>query len=112
MSSSTRRIAELERLLHEEPALAHGLLHRLRNLDRPFLLRSELHDIVEEARTADGEELTDENPLVRVLEQSQEAALGANWIYLALRPRTARWEHLRLHLETLAVESMRPSGSV
>lgn len=95
---------DLQASLRAEPAIGHGLLHRLRAFGRPFLLRSDIHDLLEEAIGAGDDPTPAEHPLVETLRLAQEAALSANWLYLALRPRPARWTYRRIHLETLAAE--------
>jgi sucrose synthase len=83
---------------------AHRLLHHIIGLHRPFLLRSDLTDAVdylceEDASLAD-------TALARALHQSEEAAIDASWIYLALRRRVARWDYLRIHLEAMDLQQV------
>ncbi|MGB3564519.1 MAG: sucrose synthase [Thermoanaerobaculia bacterium] len=101
MNLDERSMDDLELLLREDPARAHRLLHRLRSEDRPFLLRSDLQDIL---RASEADAPLGDSPLERTLAMAQEAALGPSWIYLALRPGAARWAYLRIHMETLALE--------
>ena len=106
MSLENHQLTDLESFLQEDPARAHRVLHRLRSEDRPFLLRSDLHDIVRDLCALEADPSPRDSPLVETLAIAQEAALGLNWIYLALRPRPAKWAYLRIHLETLTVEKV------
>ncbi len=81
---------------HRSEALA--ILHRLRSLERQFLLRSDIQDAI----AANGEVV--ESPLNSLLGWAQEAAMDQAWLYLALRTRVARWTYVRLHFDTLDLE--------
>lgn len=97
--SPNARVPALAAFLAEHRSKAHRVMHHLIGLQRPFLLKSDLHDAVEQL-CRDDESLAD-TPLVRALLQAQEAAINASWVYLALRRRVAKWDHLRIHLETM-----------
>jgi len=95
-------VTELASFLTEQRSQGHRILHQLIGLGRHFLLQSDLTDAVQ-APCADDPALA-ETPLAHTLAQCQEAAVNASWIYLALRRRVARWEHLRIHLETMDLQ--------
>ena len=95
-------LTALAGFLTEQRSQGHRILHQLVGLGRPFLLHSDLKDTVA-ALCADEPALA-ETPLARTLDQCQEAAVDASWIYLALRRRVARWEHLRIHLEAMDLQ--------
>lgn len=89
----------LAAFLDKRRSQAHRILHHLIGLGRAFLLQSDLLDaantlVRDEPSLADG-------ALMHTLLQCQEAAIDASWVYLALRPRIARWDYLRIHLETM-----------
>ena len=86
-------------------AIAHHLFHYLSSLNRQFLLRSELLDAFKTLCKEDCPELCD-SPLATHIHSCQEAALDTSWIYLALRPRIASWMFVRIHLESLHIESI------
>ncbi|MBK1706280.1 sucrose synthase [Halochromatium glycolicum] len=93
------RIPALAAFLAEHRSTAHRVMHHLIGLQRPFLLKSDLHDAVDEL-SRDDQEIAD-TALGRALYQAQEAAIDASWVYLALRRRVAKWDYLRIHLETM-----------
>jgi sucrose synthase len=104
MKSDSEWSSDLEAFVNRHPATARSLLHRLRQAARPFLLPSDVLDILEEMRASDDGGGPVDGPLVEALQVAQEVAVAPDWIYLALRPRTAKWLHLRIHVETLALE--------
>jgi len=98
------RIPELKRFLEEQRSQAHRVLHHIIGLNRPFLLRSDLTDAVDYLCVEDTA-LAD-TALARTLQQCEEAAIDASWIYLALRRRVARWDYLRIHLEAMDLQQV------
>jgi sucrose synthase len=96
---ATPAIPALIDFLNAQRSQSHRVLHHLIGLGRAFLLQSDLRDAIEHLC---GEDPTlTETVLARTLSQCQEAAIDASWVYLALRRRIARWEYLRIHLETM-----------
>ena len=93
------RIPALAAFLAEHRSKAHRVMHHLIGLQRPFLLKSDLHDAID-ALCRDDDQIAD-TALARALYQAQEAAIDASWVYLALRRRVAKWDYLRIHLETM-----------
>lgn len=83
---------------------AHRVLHGLVALDRQFLLRSEILDAY--ATCAAEAEGPVDSPLAEAIGHCQEGALDHVWLYLALRLSAARWQYLRVHLETMSVEAV------
>ncbi|MGB5293889.1 MAG: sucrose synthase, partial [Thermoanaerobaculia bacterium] len=110
MNSNSKLANDLRRFLHEEPASARDFFHQLRAAERPFLLRSDVQDILAGFCASDGAPAAEESPLVQALDIAQEVTIEPNWIYLALRRRPASWAYLRIHLETLAVEAVDVAG--
>ncbi len=93
------RIPALAAFLAENRSKAHRVMHHLIGLQRPFLLHSDLQDALEQL-CRDDDQIAD-TALARALSKAQEAAINASWVYLALRRRVAKWDYLRIHLETM-----------
>lgn len=86
---------------------AYALFRAYTGKGKPFLLRSEVWDEFQDFISRDGRTHMSESPLAEALYATQEAALGQPWMYLAMRPRVARWEYIRIHLEAMKVEDAR-----
>jgi len=97
-------VAGLEQFLQQHRNLAHQMLHGFLALNRPFMLRSELHDAFQAVCSASPDCPLHASPFAEVIDHAQEAAQNAVWFCLALRLRIARWYYLRIHLETLVLE--------
>jgi sucrose synthase len=97
-------IPALSTYLSDNRSKAHRVMHHLIGLQRPFLLKSDLHDAV--ALLAQDDPSLHETALARVLFQAQEAAIDASWVYLALRRRVAKWDYLCIHLETMDLQEV------
>jgi sucrose synthase len=97
-------VNRLEQFLRQHGNLAHQMLHGFLALNRPFMLRSELHDAFQTMCRASPDCSLHASPFAEVIDHAQEAAQDAAWFCLALRLRIARWYYLRIHLETLALE--------
>ncbi len=83
--------------------MVHGFIHYLLSLDRKFLLRSDVIDAFNHVYD-DNRNDAQLSHLATVVSWCQEAALDNTWVYLALRPRTARWVYIRIHNESLESE--------
>jgi len=94
-------LEKLRTYLPENHSDAHRILHHLQSLGRQFLLSTDLHDNLQQLCESEGGECLRGTPLADVIQITQEAALDASWIYLALRRRIGRWLYLRIHLETM-----------
>jgi sucrose synthase len=90
--------------LHRDAVLA--LLRHYMALGRPFLLRSELRDEFESFCRAHGDTDLARSELARLIGVTQEAAMAAPWLYLAVRTRIARWSYLRFHIDTMQHETV------
>ena len=99
-----RAVQRLTAALSEDPAGARALVQRFRAENRPFLLRSDVLDLVAEACA----EETDEAPkgLSAAFATVQEVAICSDRLDVALRPRPAEWVYARIDLETVAAEAI------
>ena len=91
-------------LAHREEA--YLLLRRYLDLGRPFLLRSDLWDEFVAFRDTPAGRVLDNTDLERAIRMAQEAAVEPPWVYLAVRPRVARWNYLKFHVEEMAFEEI------
>ncbi len=100
-------IAEIKTYIYDNRTIVAGLLERYLSIGRPFLLNSNMCDEFERyCRETDNPGLA-ASPLARIIAKTQEAAIRRPWIYLDVRARVGRWNYLRFHLDTLAVEEVR-----
>ncbi len=96
--------ANVQEFIEDNRASVYMLLHTYFSRDQPFLLRSDLIDgftafcATDQGRVLEGSVLGD------AIELTQEAALQAPWIYLAVRPDVGRWTFFRIHAETMQLE--------
>ncbi len=87
-------------------ASVYQLLHRYFALGKPFLLRSELVGELDSYIADNQNDLTNGSVLETSLRASQEAALQAPWVFLAVRPGIGKWFYLRIHAETMQVDEV------
>jgi sucrose synthase len=97
-------VAGLRTFLQQHRNLAHQVLHGFQALQRPFMLRSELHDTFRAVCSTSTDCGLNASPFEKVIEHAQEAAQDPAWFCVALRLRIARWYYLRIHLETMALD--------
>ena len=96
--------ASVQEFIEGNRASVYMLLHTYFSRDKAFLLRSDLIDgftafcATDQGRVLEGSVLGD------AIELTQEAALQAPWIYLAVRPEVGRWTFFRIHAETMQLE--------
>ncbi|MEW7978098.1 MAG: sucrose synthase [Candidatus Sedimenticola endophacoides] len=103
MTLPQRFLRELEEYLRDHRNQAHRVWHHLHGMERNFLLRSDLQDAFADL-VAESDQGLSASPIARLIGWCQEAALNDAWIYLALRTRVARWNYLRIHVDTMAPE--------
>jgi sucrose synthase len=82
------------------------VLHHYISAERQFLLRSDVMDLFAEVCAQEGCEGLTSTPLAEISHYCQEAVINHAWVYMALRFRVARWQYLRLHIDTLGIESV------
>lgn len=105
----TETVAVLEAELAEQRQLAYGVLNHFFELDRAFLLRTDIVDGFKAACEAPELAPLAESRLAETLANTQEAVVTPPWLYLAVRPTIARWLYLRIHVETMSVASVETS---
>ncbi len=71
------------------------LFERYRALDKSLMLKSELWDEFVQFCQEEYQESLKETPLAFALSKAQEAAIDSEWLYIAIRPKVARWHYLR-----------------
>ena len=101
---------ELQEYLKGNRDTCFNFLRRLVSVGKPFLLRSEICDELERFCCEAGDAGFLESPFCKTLRAAQEAAIKSPWLYLAVRPYIARWKYLRIHVESLQVETIDTSG--
>lgn len=78
------------------------LLRRYLSLKKPFLLRSELWDEFENfCQEHSAAESLCKSAFRKIIAKTQEAAVEAPWIYLAVREQVGRWTYISVHTETM-----------
>ncbi len=88
------------------PDDSYMFLRRLTALQKPFLLRSEIWDEYESFCDEQPQTPLRKEQFLKTVRATQEITVASPWVYWAIRPYVARWEYLRIHLETLQVESI------
>ncbi len=94
-------LGRLERFLADERGASHRFFHRLQELGRPFLLRSDLQDAFVAVCAEEGGAVLSESPLARLVGWAQEAVVEGAWVHVAVRTRVARWGYLSFDRDTL-----------
>ncbi len=103
----------LNNFFQEHRETVHPLLRHYISLGKPFLLHSNLWD--EFATFCESElcknNLADinKNPIAKIITCTQEAAIDAPWVYLAVRPSIARWTYFRFNVEAMQHEEIQVS---
>ena len=97
-------INQLKSYLQDNREVVQTLLQRYFGLNRSFLLQSDLI----EGLAALGAELGQGNlissSLGSFVKRLQEGVFSAPWVYFSLRPGSAQWIYLRLHVDSLTPE--------
>ena len=97
----------LEQALQQNKESSYLLFRHYLALEKPFLLRSELWDAwLDFCKAKNVDSALETNPLARLIFNAQEAVSCAPWFYLQLRPHVARRKYLRVHTDTLQLETI------
>ena len=98
-------MAVAQSLLAEQVVRCAGtlrkLLGRYRDLDKTFLLRSDLVEVFQGHCREDLDQPLDHGPLAELFLAAQEAVICDGWLHLASRPGVARWDFAAIEMETL-----------
>jgi len=84
----------------------YRLLQRVVDRDKPFLLRTELLDILEDHSRGSVAWSEADSVWGLMIRQCQEAATDGAWIYFAQRPQIGRWSYHRFHLGACEVSDV------
>ncbi|MCB1504639.1 MAG: sucrose synthase [Hyphomicrobiaceae bacterium] len=108
MSQLPVEIGALRNYMTDQRAVAHRILHHISTRGRPFLLRSQILDALDELSRPDGGIDPAEflSPLMLTLRKVQEAAHDGAVMFLALRARIGRWSYLRILLDAMDVQQV------
>ncbi len=85
---------------------AYLLLRRFVNLNKAFLLRSDLLDELARYAAEQNGAAVNKSPLGALIRVAQDAAIESPWIYLAARPRIGKWSYWRFHVEAVDVDEI------
>ncbi len=72
-----------------------GLFERFMRLDKMFLLKSEIWDEFTLYCQEHKQQRLLKSPMAIALSKTQEISVDGEWLYMAIRPRVARWHYLR-----------------
>ncbi len=91
---------------HENKNLVHNLFRSYLGRDTSLIISSELWDdfVIFCAKESDEDLLT--SPLALVLKKTQEALVTDTCFYFDMRPRVAKWHHLKYHFESRTLEEI------
>ncbi|MDH3329769.1 MAG: sucrose synthase, partial [Desulfobulbaceae bacterium] len=103
-------VESLKYFLLENRKESHHFLQALCSREQPLLLRTEIQDIFQQLIEENYSEKLDASPFKTIVHWCQEATIQHPWIYFALRKRVARWIYIRIQMDTLALETVRPDN--
>lgn len=90
--------------LQQHREAVYPLLRHYLSLGRPLLLQSDLWDEFQRFCERERNPELCQSTLGRTIRLTQEAAIEAPWIYLAIRPAKGRWAYLRFHVDAMEYE--------
>jgi len=99
-------LRDIESAIEHHREAVYLLFDRYFDLGRALLLRSDLWDQFQLFCTEERGQALRATRLARAIYSTQEAVLESPWVYLAVRPRLARWQFLRVHTDSLRVEAV------
>ena len=94
--------ADLEQSIEDHRDALYLLLRRYRDEDKPFLLRSDIVDMLDEFCAEEPGAAMCESPIHRLLRAAQEAFFRDSAMYLDVRWRVAQRGFWQLHCEELS----------
>jgi sucrose synthase len=84
----------------------YRLLQRVVDRDKPFLLRTELLDILEDHARGSVSWSEADSAWGSMVRKCQEASTDGAWVYFAQRPQIGRWSYHRIHLSSCEVDDV------
>lgn len=107
-SKTSDLISSLSNFLLKHPEDSRLFLSSLCCHKQPLLLRTVIQDIFADTVAENESAVLAESPFKTIIQWSQEAAILKPWAYFALRKMSARWEYIRINLDTLVLENIPP----
>lgn len=98
--------AEFEQSLQEHRDTIYPLLRRYREEDKPFLLRSDIVEILDEFCSSASGQVLDGTPVYRLLHAVQEVYFRDSTMYLDVRWRVGQRRFWQLHCEELSLREI------
>jgi sucrose synthase len=95
----------IQTFLTANRASVYTLLHHYFNRGQSLLLSSDLADGFAEVCGDAENTMLGDSALAEMIHLTQEATVNPPWMWFAVRPDVGRWQYLRLHAETLQIES-------
>ncbi len=99
-------IDTLQAYIKQNHEASYLLLRHYCSLYKPLLLRSELWDELQNFCRDKEQPTLLNSELSQLIDMAQEAAVVTPWIYFAVRPHLARWKYVRIHIESMQVETI------
>lgn len=96
----------LTEFLDQQRDIVFTLLRFLIAQDRAFMLHSDLWDAYESFCDQGGNNAACNPHIADTIRLTQEAVIDSPWVYLAIRPRRARWEYVRFHVDAMEYEQV------
>ena len=103
-SKTSDPVDRLKVYLLENTDDARLFLNALCSRRQPLLLRTQIQEIFSDTMTENKSSGLASSPFKIVVQWCQEAAVLEPRAYFALRKRSARWDYIRIDLETLNLE--------
>ncbi len=98
--------AQLSEFIEQQRETVFALLRYFIAQDRAFMLQSDLWDAYESFCELDKNQRACNPQLADTIRLTQEGVIDSPWVYLAIRPRKARWVYIRFHMESLDYEEI------
>lgn len=97
---------EIQKVLDENRKAVYLFFHCFQNLERPFLLSSEVMDIFERfTEKASGTSLKD-SAFEQMILSTEECAVRFPFVSFAIRLDPSQWFYLRFHMEDIFMEEL------
>ncbi len=101
-------VSALKTFLQDNKEDARLFLEALCSCERPLLLRTEIQEIFQQTVADKNSAALAESPFKAIIHWCQEVTIQDPWAYFALRKMSARWEYLRINLQTVVLELVSP----